>query len=937
MSTRSLPARPHLDQLKLQAAELHRAHRDGHPSAAARIAARHPRMKRLAPDAILDAEFALADAQLVVAREYGFDNWAQLKRRVEVSRSIDRVVAHPGFGAALAALDAGDLDGLRALLAADPSLAHARANLDPPYGYFTGATLLHHVAGNPDRGRPLPDNIVEIARLLLGAGADVNAKTLGPSPSISPATHGSTTIGLVVTSRQASDAGVTGPLMDLLLARGAELDLQAEDALDASLTHHAPRAAEKMIELGAKPDLLAAAALGRLDWLRARFGPDGTPLAAVRRQGREMSARDAVGLALLYAYVRRQREAVDFLLGKDGNWNITGVSNGTALHRAAFSGDLEMVQTLVAKGADVSNRDNPFWSTPLGWAEHNGQAHVVEWLQRHAPIDLHDAVAFDLRDRVTAHLRGDPASVNRRIDHGDIPQGTPLHAAASWNRVEIGEILYANGGHRDALAGNGMTPLDVADANGSAAMVAFLEERGARRAADAPSRASLRARPRYRIDEREQRLETRPSLDEQDWDAILDVMAERKIPALDANGQMTDAVMERVARLDHITRLELGGSRRLTDAGAQHLARLPRLEQVNLAFTPVTDRGAAALGGCTRLERVILGGTRTGDAALEALSRKPALRTFACGLDITDAGLALLREFPVFRSWQGGEIHYRLMEFEARPNYLLLHREAPFAHDALRHLRGLDGLFGLNLDNPCARNMDLAPLMELPRLGWLGHDATDESMARIAALPHLRMLMAQDTVAGDAGFAALSRSATLEYIWGRRCYNLTGRGFAALSAMPSLRGLSVSCRNVDDAALSLLPRFPALKELMPMDVQDAGFRHVGRCESLEALWCMYCRDTTDAATERISGLTKLATYYAGATKITDRSLEILGGMASLERLTFWNCAGITNAGAESLSTLPRLSEVAFDDCGRITPDVAAIFPAHVRVNVSSSS
>ena len=57
-----------------------------------------------------------------------------------------------------------------------------------------------------------------------------------------------------------------------------------------------------------------------------------------------MTARDAVGLALLYAYVREQRAAVDFLLEKDGNWDMVGVNNGAALHRAAFAGDLEMVQ-----------------------------------------------------------------------------------------------------------------------------------------------------------------------------------------------------------------------------------------------------------------------------------------------------------------------------------------------------------------------------------------------------------------------------------------------------------------------------------------------------------------------------------------------------------------------------------------------------------------
>ena len=38
--------------------------------------------------------------------------------------------------------------------------------------------------------------------------------------------------------------------------------------------------------------------------------------------------------------------------------------------------------------------------------------------------------------------------------------------------------------------------------------------------------------------------------------------------------------------------------------------------------------------------------------------------------------------------------------------------------------------------------------------------------------------------------------------------------------MPALRGLSVSCLNVDDEGLAALPRFPALRELMPMDVPE---------------------------------------------------------------------------------------------------------------------
>ncbi|MGH2436335.1 MAG: hypothetical protein ACRDFA_05015, partial [bacterium] len=113
MSTRSLPPRPSLDQLKIQANELQRAHRERQPSVAARIVAHHPEMKGLSPQAVLDRPLALADAQLVLAREYGFQNWAQLKHRAELGSRLDAITPDPRFDDALAALDAGDLERLR--------------------------------------------------------------------------------------------------------------------------------------------------------------------------------------------------------------------------------------------------------------------------------------------------------------------------------------------------------------------------------------------------------------------------------------------------------------------------------------------------------------------------------------------------------------------------------------------------------------------------------------------------------------------------------------------------------------------------------------------------------------------------------------------------------------------------------------------------------
>lgn len=424
---------------------------------------------------------------------------ARVKNHVEVEERVARFVPHPRFDEAVALLDAGDLEGLRGLVRLEPALSQARTNLEPPYHYFTGATLLHHVAGNPNRAL-LPENIVGIASMLLEAGADVNASTLGPSSA--------TTMGLVITSRQASEANVSGPLMDLLIEYGAKLDFENavsgmpgrrwESALELALANHAPRAAEKMIALDAKVDLLAAAALGRMDLVHGAFDSRGRLRKRPRRGGKTMTARDAIGLAMLFAYVNKHPDAVEFLLEKNGNWNMVGVNNGTALHRAAWQGDLVMVQRLVAKGADIANRDNPFTSTPLSWAQHNKQDAVFQWFRAHCAIDLHDAVSFDLREHVEARLREDPESVNRRLDQWDIPQCTPLHWAP-WlsiedvdgrhaldpaRREELVALLLEKGADPNAVAGNGLTPLDVADAAQAAGIAALLERHGGKRAAE---------------------------------------------------------------------------------------------------------------------------------------------------------------------------------------------------------------------------------------------------------------------------------------------------------------------------------------------------------------------------------------------------------------------------------------------------------------------
>lgn len=470
--------------------------------------------------------------------------------------------------------------------------------------------------------------------------------------------------------------------------------------------------------------------------------------------------------------------------------------------------------------------------------------------------------------------------------------------------------------------------------------------------------------PPYAIDSRKGHIAPRRFLNGGEWERLIAAMQERRIAALDGQGVVNDAALARIAELDHVTSLNLEGCRQLSDEGVAQLARMPQLERLNLGGTRISDRalavlhqlarlrvlqmpwaqgvtdaGIAALQPCSRLERVDLTGTQTADGAIAALRGKPSLTHFRSGQHVTDSGLEMLKEFPAFTAPRNtAEVHYGLMsDADHDPTHLLL--DGPFSDAGLATLARLEGLCGLVLfwHAKAVTPAGFRSLTELPSLLSLrcdGERVNDISMRHIAAMPRLRLLVAQGSAASDAGFEHLSRSRSLECFWGRECPGLGTRGFLALSRMPSLRGLGVSCKNVDDGGLSALPHFPALRDFTPIDFGDDGFRHVGRCKHLERLWCMYCRETGDAATEHIASLS-LRTYYAGLTQITDRSLEILRKMNSLEEIEFYECDHVSDAGLGHLAALPRLREVKLHHLPKVTFTGSKVFPASVHVEYSS--
>jgi hypothetical protein len=116
---RPLPPNPNLDKQRKLAKSLARDYWRGHPEAAARVRALHP--KPPAPE-----DFALSDALLVIARGYGFAGWPQLKRK------IDSYTKSPAELFKVA-VEAGDVDQVGQLLRSHPDLVSAIN--EPMFGF----------------------------------------------------------------------------------------------------------------------------------------------------------------------------------------------------------------------------------------------------------------------------------------------------------------------------------------------------------------------------------------------------------------------------------------------------------------------------------------------------------------------------------------------------------------------------------------------------------------------------------------------------------------------------------------------------------------------------------------------------------------------------------------------------------------------------------
>lgn len=350
MDTREFPAHPNLEQYKKQAKELLKAFRAAEMDTLRRVRKSHPRFHKLNEAEFRSQPFVLADAQLVIAREHGFESWPRFVQGMEDLERKDSQFSI--FESAADAIVNGDITTLARLLRENPGLVHARSEREHR------APLIHYVAANgvEDFRQKSPRNIVEITGLLLKAGAEVDAITDAYGSA-------STALGLAATSYHPAKAGVDIPLLELLLKHGASPDGAPGGwhTVTAALANGRPRAAQFLARHGAKLDLEGAAGVGRLDLVKTFFAKDGSLKPSATRAQMES------GFAWACEY--GHTSVADFLLQYGMKVDDPLRHNGqTGLHWAAYNAHVSTVKLLLERGAAVNIRDKSYNGTPLGWA-----------------------------------------------------------------------------------------------------------------------------------------------------------------------------------------------------------------------------------------------------------------------------------------------------------------------------------------------------------------------------------------------------------------------------------------------------------------------------------------------------------------------------------------------------------------------------------------
>lgn len=270
------------------------------------------------------------------------------------------------FEEAVDAVISGDTETLESLLRREPDLIRMRSSR------AHRAMLIHYVAANgvEDERQRTPVNAVDVANVLIDAGAEIDATFLDGA-------SGATPLVSLVTSFHPHKSGVAAELVSVFVNAGARVDGLKGDGepLRLALSFEYPDSVQALLECGAKiRNIEVAAGLGELE-LVEKFIVEG---GLARRE-----LEEAFWCACKYGHT----EVVKCLLKCGLDIDATGGANNTGLMLASQRGRRDTVEMLLDCGASVELK-NDFGGSALG--------STMYFLANHPVIDADYAGVIEL-------------------------------------------------------------------------------------------------------------------------------------------------------------------------------------------------------------------------------------------------------------------------------------------------------------------------------------------------------------------------------------------------------------------------------------------------------------------------------------------------------------------------------------------------------------
>lgn len=316
---------------------------------------------------------------------------------------------------------------------------------------------------------------IEIVKILLAAGADVNATY----------DKNKTALTQICETYQQPEEKVL-PIVQLLLDHGAEVNLvkgNNDGALQYAAMFGYPEVVNLLLKAGAEVNRKGN--YGRTALIYAATSSHGDSLKSLKylvEAGADINAtNDPKENALFEHLTRHDNPAIaEFLIDNGIDLNATNQYGDSALHWAAFCGRVNIVNLLLDKGFDI-NSTNKNKNTPIERAMSFQKKEVVKLLvERGASLDKKDSF-FSTSTLKFAASHGEIDLVLKILkkQNDKKSQGALAEAAGNGNLALVKAMLKTGVVVDDREGEWDKTPLIAAAYNGKIGVVRFLLEQGA--------------------------------------------------------------------------------------------------------------------------------------------------------------------------------------------------------------------------------------------------------------------------------------------------------------------------------------------------------------------------------------------------------------------------------------------------------------------------